>query len=127
MIKAAGKGDICDAPVSGVQKTAAYFQPVCVQKINGGLLQVAPEDPAAFAPADISGGGDLIQCDLFSVMLIEEGDHVLLDLQILIHLLSVRTGDQFLVFLQSVPEGLHESDDFYFVSFFSLFLQSGDP
>lgn len=124
MIKTAGKGDICDTPAGVVQKMAAYFQPVCVQEIYGGLLQVMFEEPAAFAPADISGGGNLIQRDLFSVVLIEKGYHIFLNLQVFVCFLPVQS--QFFIFPQSAPQDLHKRDGLQLISFCSGFLQSND-
>ena len=45
--------DFFDTGRSGGEQIAADFQPVFVQEIDRRLLQVLPEDEAAFAPAYI--------------------------------------------------------------------------
>ncbi len=53
MVEAAGESDLRDTGRSGGEQIAADFQPVFVQEIDRRLLQVLPEDEAAFAPAYI--------------------------------------------------------------------------
>lgn len=53
MVESAGKSDLRDTGRSGGEQIPADFQPVFVQEIDRRLLQVLPEDKAAFAPAYI--------------------------------------------------------------------------
>ena len=63
MPESAGCRRLCHTESVLQQQTPADLEPVLIEEINGSLLQTVPEDAAAFAPADIPRGGDIVQGD----------------------------------------------------------------
>lgn len=78
MIEATGNGDLCNIKIRIFQKPPARLQPVAVQEINGRLLEILLENDAAFTPADTGGSRDLLQSHGVPVMLVNVGNHFLL-------------------------------------------------
>lgn len=78
MIEAAGNGDVCNIKIRIFQKAAAHLQPVAVQKINGRLLEILLENDTAFTSADTCGSRNLLQSHGVPVMLVNVGNHFLL-------------------------------------------------
>ena len=63
MPESAGCRRLCHAESILQQQAPADLQAVVIEEINGSLLQAVSEDPAAFAPADMSSGNDIVQGD----------------------------------------------------------------
>lgn len=70
MVKTAGYRNLGDAGAGVCQQIPADLQPVFVCKIDGRLPEVAFEDNAAFAAADVSGGGYGVERQCVLVMLV---------------------------------------------------------
>ena len=65
MVKTAVNGNLCNRFIRVSQKISAYLQAVDIHKINGRLLEVPLEYPAAFAAAYTHGSCDVIKCYFF--------------------------------------------------------------
>ena len=82
MVIPAGDGNLCDAEGGVFQKIAADFHPVGIEECHWGLPQVFLENFAAFAPADIAGRCDILQLNIFRIVLMHIGNHLLLQMDV---------------------------------------------
>ena len=57
VIESTCRCDLCDPECGGFQQAAADLEPVMIQEIYRGLLQIKFEDDTAFAAADVPRGG----------------------------------------------------------------------
>lgn len=124
--EAAGEGDFGDGEVGGGKEAGADLEAVGVEEAVGGLVEVAAEYFAAFASADVSGGGDVGEGEFFGVVLADVGNHVFLELNILVYGFFDREAVEDFFCVKLCPEGVEEGGGLEFVAGGGFCFQAGE-
>ena len=76
-MKAACKADLLKREICFAQQSARGLEAILYQRFNGRASYICVKASPRFASADVGCFGNIFECDVFGVMIVDIGEHLL--------------------------------------------------